>query len=154
MHLITKRNTRRTGSVRKGRCIRIDLNDLEVIEDRQQLVRVRALMSNNDLLTAALQVHAVEARHAAHIRMIRGTRNSSTNAGTIKPWITGNASNILTGNFNADNALRANYQGEDTVTQSGFNLSAITNADAASEAFDEPLDRSTVLALIRPFIVV
>ena len=61
MRLITKRSTRRTGSVRKGRCIRIDLDDLEVIEDRQQLVRVRALMSNNDLVLFAI-VRDVEAR--------------------------------------------------------------------------------------------
>ena len=61
MRLITKRSTRRTGSVRKGRCIRIDLDDLEVIEDRQQLVRVHALMSNNDLVLFAI-VRDVEAR--------------------------------------------------------------------------------------------
>jgi hypothetical protein len=33
--------------------------------------QARRLINNNDVLTAALQIHSVEARHAAHIRQMR-----------------------------------------------------------------------------------
>ena len=51
------------------------------------------LMTSNDFLTAALQIHSVEARHAAHIRQMRRGRQTANPSnplyvGVIKPWIT------------------------------------------------------------------
>lgn len=106
------------------------------------------LMENNDILTAALQIHSVEARHASHIRSMRRNLLSNT---TIKPWITGKD----TGGIGA--AVQASYNGEDLTTQAGVNIVNIGNSGvtvaAASEAFDEPLSKADVLAIVDPFIV-
>lgn len=110
--------------------------------------RAAELMANNDVLTAALQIHSVEARHAAHIRYMRRNLLSNT---TIKPWITGKD----TGGIGA--AVQASYNGEDLTTQATINIVNINGtgitANAASESFDEPLTEAAVLAIVDPFIV-
>lgn len=101
------------------------------------------LISNNDVLTAALQIHSVEARHASHIRKIRSSMAS------VKPWITGND----TGGIGA--AVAASYAGEDNTTQLTVNILALhggISANVATEAFDEPLTMQQVLAIVKPFI--
>jgi hypothetical protein len=108
------------------------------------------LISNNDYLTAALQIHSVEARHAAHIREMRKTANLLIPAGVdVKPWITLDQSGIAT------SVVQPSYDGEQNVTQAGV---AITNigghnisASAASEAFDEPLTKDQIVAIVTPF---
>ncbi len=108
------------------------------------------LISNNDYLTAALRIHSVEARHAAHLREMRKAAGFLIPAGVdVKPWITLNQSGIGTP------AVQASYNGEENVTQAGV---AITNiggknisAAAASEAFDEPLTKEQVVAIVTPF---
>ncbi len=101
------------------------------------------LMSNNDVLTAALNIHSVEARHAAHIRQMRKARGAD-----VKPWITGKETGIGA-------AAQPNYNGEEVTTQAGVNIVNINgftiSADAASEAFDEPLTKDQVTALVTPF---
>jgi hypothetical protein len=105
-------------------------------------------------LTAALQIHSVEARHASQIRRLRG----------IKGWITGAQSQIAAPNASfpsgptAQQAVDAIYVREDNVTQGGVNLttSIATNyggTDAATEAFDEPLTYDEVVAIVKDFIV-
>jgi hypothetical protein len=111
-----------------------------------------ALMANNDVLTAALNIHSVEARHASHIRQMRKANNSLVPAGVnVKPWITGNQSGIDSA------AVQASYNGEDLTTQAGVQIVNINSqsisANAASEAFDEPLTSAQVLAIVDPFIV-
>lgn len=103
-----------------------------------------ALMSNNDVLTAALNIHSVEARHASHIRKMRKERGAS-----VKPWITGKD----TGGLPA--AAQAIYNGEENTKQGGveimnINGMAIDMSDA-TEAFDEPLTMQQVIDIVTPF---
>lgn len=110
-----------------------------------------ALMSENAVLQAALQIHSVEARHAAHIRQMRRANGGSLVVGTPKPWITGNMSNI------ASPAVQPSYDGEENTMQATVQITGIggqaISADAASEAFDEPLTMAQILAIVDPFIV-
>ena len=106
-----------------------------------------ALQSNPTVLTAALRIHSVEARHASHVRLIRQKLGAS-----VKPWITGNQSGIgapYTG------AVQASYNGEENVVQGGVTITGIggqaISANAASEAFDEPLTKTAVLQIVMPF---
>ena len=100
------------------------------------------LMSNKTVLTAALQIHSVEARHASHVRYIRQQKGAS-----VKPWITGNA---------GGGAPAAVYAGEENTTQAGIVITGINgmniSSNAATEAFDEPLTKDQVLAIVQPFL--
>lgn len=96
--------------------------------------RAVELMGHNDVLTAALQIHSVEARHASMIRRLLGE----------KGWITGNSG-----------APAAVYDGEDNVTHGGTNVSSLGYSTATiTQAFDEPLTPNKVLAIAGQFIVV
>ncbi len=97
-----------------------------------------ALMSNNDVLTAALQIHSVEARHAAEVRKLRTSKGQDT----TKPWISGNSRGTL------PSQAQAIYNGEDNTTQGGVGLTA----PLASEAFDEPMAMADVLNIANLFI--
>lgn len=112
------------------------------------------LIPNNDVLTAALNIHSVEARHAAHIRSMRRARQAANPSnplyvGVIKPWVTLNQSNIGT------SAVQASYNGEEVTTQAGVNILTVGGTtfspEAASEAFDEILTDTQVLAIVAPF---
>lgn len=98
------------------------------------------LMGNNDVLTTALQIHSVEARHASEVRRIRGQKGwitlSSYDAGI--PTLAGNPI----------------YGGEQNLMQGDVDVTTITSIDAngVSEAFDEPLAKSDVLAVANLFI--
>ncbi len=103
-------------------------------------------MSNDGILRAALQIHSVEARHAAHVREMRN-RNFGA---PVQPWITLNQSGI------GSPAVQASYNGEELTTQAGVNIVGINGfaitAEDASEAFDEPLSKAQVIAIITPFL--
>jgi hypothetical protein len=107
--------------------------------------RAAELVKGGDLLTAALNIHSVEARHASHIRQMR-----RASAVDVKPWITLNQSGIGAG------LVEANYQGEENTKQANIEIVNIngmgTSANAASEAFDEPLTKDQVLVIINRFI--
>jgi rubrerythrin len=107
------------------------------------------LMSSDAILTAALQIHSVEARHAAHIRNVR---SEMTNDRALKPWIT----LAKTGRIGA--AVHPSYAGEQNTVQAGIQIvgingQSIIDEEAASEAFDEPLTMKQVLAIVDGFIV-
>jgi len=108
------------------------------------------LISNNDILTAALNIHSVEARHASHIRQMRKANGGLVPAGVdVKPWITLNQSGI------GSSAVQASYDGEEVITQAGVNIVNIggftISPSAASESFDEPLTKEQVVAIVTPF---
>lgn len=96
------------------------------------------LMANGQILQTALQIHSVEARHAAMIRRIRGE----------KEWITGNSRGTL------PPQAQPIYDGEENTVQGGIDFAGAggTPPEAASQTFDEPLTRSQVLAVVSLFI--
>ena len=105
------------------------------------------LLGSGDVLTAALNIHSVEARHASHIRQMRKANGFVPD---LKPWITGKDTGGIPG-------VQASYDGEDLTTQATVNIINIggftISANAASEAFDEPLTKAQILAIVDPFIV-
>jgi hypothetical protein len=101
------------------------------------------LMSNKTVLEAALQIHSVEARHAAQIRRLRGE----------KAFIQGRQNTLPP-------QAQAVYGGstpEDNTIQKGINVANLPGntggVNAATRAYDEPLTREEVLAIVDPFIV-
>lgn len=122
---------------------------LEDTGERAYKGRAAELKGTGDVLTAALQIHSVEARHAAHIRYMR--RVTGSGIGNLKPWKTGNLSGINS------TAVQPSYNGEDNTSQAGVDIVNINgfpiSMDAASEAFDEPLTPEEVLAIVDGFIV-
>lgn len=98
-----------------------------------------ALADNDTLLTYALQIHSVEARHASQVRRMRGS----------KGWITFD-------NHNLGAAFDPIYAGEANTVQLGIDLSGEFpnfGGDAAvTEAFDEPLTMAEVNGIASLFI--
>lgn len=98
------------------------------------------LINDKAILTAALTIHSVEARHASEVRRLRGK----------KGWITGNSRDDLPA------FTQGIYDGEDNVTQAGLDISALGTGNGGTagltEAFDEPLTKAQVLAIVTPFL--
>lgn len=121
------------------------------------------LLGNQTVLTAALGIHAVEARHASAIRYLRSTKGVA-----IKPWIVSKASAGTDTSGAASNdsgiaGVNANYGGstpENTTVQGGVDITKLpsvgnssgTSVAAATGAFDEPLTMSEVLTLVNPIL--
>ena len=95
------------------------------------------LVSNGDVLQAAVQIHSVEARHASEVRRLRGS----------KGWIT-QAINTTAP------AADAVYAGENNTTHLGVDAKTVVTVDvnALTEAYDEPLTMNEVLAIAALFI--
>jgi Ferritin-like domain len=104
------------------------------------------LMSNDTLLTAALNIHSVEARHAAYWRTVRGEKAWITQAQTTIPG-------IGSGVYGKVGNPAASFPSEANTSQGGVaaGFSSITDAAIISEAFDEPLNAAAVLDITRPF---
>ena len=85
------------------------------------------LIANDAVLTTALQIHSVEARHASAVRRLRGQ----------KGWITGNQVDVP--------QLQPVYAGEEAAN-------GTATSPGAAEAFDEPLTADQVLAIAGLFI--
>ena len=120
--------------------------------------QARRLINNNDVLTAALQIHSVEAWHASHIRQMRRNLGQLIPTGILlQPWITLSQTGIETGNSGANAAIQLAYAGEEATMQASVNIVNVGGqtiaAAEASEAFDEPLTKEQVTAIVNPFIV-
>ncbi|MBN7812144.1 ferritin-like domain-containing protein [Algoriphagus sp. H41] len=96
------------------------------------------------VLTAALSIHSVEARHASMVRRLRTKKGQDT----VKGWIT----NASIGTLPA--ATTAIYAGEQNLTHAGVDVSNLTgiDANAVSEGWDEPLDKDAVLGIAGLFL--
>lgn len=103
-------------------------------------------------LTAALNIHSVEARHAAYIRRLRATRAGAP--ANFRSWVTGDATTAsgITVTAAATTATNPIYAGEANVIQAGVNLTGIAGQKAATEAFDEPLNTADSLAILTNFV--
>ncbi|GAB3536725.1 hypothetical protein GCM10027443_27790 [Pontibacter brevis] len=104
------------------------------------------LIDNGDLLKVALQIHAVEARHASQVRRIRGR----------KGWITEEDYDGIDG-FGGTfmMASSAVYAGEKNTMHAGVEVTDVTTVPvmAVREAWDEPLTMQMVVDIVTPFIV-
>ncbi|MDR6299613.1 ferritin-like domain-containing protein [Mesonia maritima] len=101
-----------------------------------------ALMGNDQLLTAALQIHSVEARHASEIRRLRG----------LQGWITRDNRGP-----NMPPQTQAVYNGEENLTQGGVDVSTLGDGDpfsidASTQAYDEILTGSEAETIASLFI--
>jgi len=126
------------------------LNAFEDTGVRAYKGQAQFLLGNATVLTAALNIHSVEARHAAFLRRLRAIRNTSL---TIKPWITGDgatASGVASPTA-AATAAAAVYAGEAITTQANVNIAGFVSTSAAQEAFDEPLTTDQVLNILANF---
>ncbi|MBK5187521.1 MAG: ferritin-like domain-containing protein [Gemmatimonadaceae bacterium] len=100
------------------------------------------LINDKAVLTAALTIHSVEARHASEVRRLRG----------LKGWITGASRDDLPA------FTQGIYDGEDNTMQGGVDVSTLSltgsngGRAAATQAFDEPLSKDQVTAIVTPFI--
>ncbi len=131
--------------------------------------------TNKDLLEAALNIHSVEARHSSHVRTIRRgiTNVADPNApmnGRPKSWVSGQDNGgpsptttpastrpvYAEGNpASAPDPLAIVFPAEDNVSHLGISITTTTpgvTPAAASEAFDEPLDATSVKSIARNFV--
>jgi hypothetical protein len=92
------------------------------------------LIDNDPILTTALQIHSVEARHAARVRELRGE----------KGWVTGNTS---------PGVPAAVYAGDEAVKH--LEISSLfpgIPVEHSTQAWDEPLTKEDVLKIVTPFL--
>jgi hypothetical protein len=127
------------------------------------------LMSDPPTLEAALRIHSVEARHASRIRRIRraadtanttvrysgtirGGGAAAAGAGTQSAAVTAVFEKIYGQGTNSTSA-----PSEANTSQAGVTITSLSGAqfgtEAATEAFDEPLDRPDVVAIVQPFFI-
>ena len=124
------------------------------------------LMSNDEVLEAALRIHSVEARHAAKIRRMRRATGAPAVvrfSGTVSG---GGAAAAGAGNINPAptqavvDAFGLIYANEQNTTHVTINVATSTGLPggvdvtaAATEAFDEPLTKDQVRTIVQPFFI-
>lgn len=100
------------------------------------------------IFTQVQQIASTEGRHAAHVRLIR--RNMGA-AEVPAPWITNDIAPITD--------FLPNYEGEQNTRQLDVEITKLQGATdtiptlSATAAFDEPMDKATVMSLLKPFIL-
>jgi hypothetical protein len=134
-----------------------------------------SLMADKVILTAALNIHSVEARHSSHIRTMRRGLNGAGLAvvglegggsGDMMPksWVSLNENDgpapAVTAPVYGAGTDATKYPAENNVMQATVNVQTGTTAPtgltisaaAASEAFDEPLDAAKVKSIAINFV--
>lgn len=118
------------------------------IEDtgvRMYMTSVQNFITNKAFRNDGINMAAVNARHAAHVRYLR--RNLGVE---MMPWIVGTEPNSIVGE------IKKAYQNEDNVTQLKVNTVGINgfaiSFDAATGAFDEPMAEADAKIFMTPFI--
>ena len=109
-----------------------------------------ANITNKDYLTAALNIHSVEARHAAAVRKVRG----------LNGWISSIEESPepiqpVYGPGQTRNGVTDPSPAETNMMQGGVTISPTGqyNAQQIQEAFDEPLGTATVKNIADPFVI-
>ena len=100
-----------------------------------------AAIVNKAYLTVALQIHSVEARHAAAIRSLEASPAAQGWIPLAQPGAPGPIAPV--------------YAGEDNTTQGDVDLASALSGyttEQITEAFDETLTMDQVLAIAGPFI--
>jgi rubrerythrin len=109
------------------------------------------VLKRNSVLTTALRIHSVEARHAAHIRQMVAANVAG--ASGLKPWIAYTANGNDTGVPQVDSSyVRENTTTQATINIIGINGNAGVTQTAAAESFDEALTKAEVVAIANQFI--
>lgn len=132
------------------------LEDTSVRYFKGQLARISAYPV---LLTNFANIHSVEARHSAYIRLTRSQTQVS-----IKPWIVQNGASAVgiytgtTAQVNTANLYNI-YINEDNTAQAQIEITGINghneiDTDAATGAFDEVLNHDQVRVIISAFIII
>lgn len=107
-------------------------------------------LKGNAVLTTALQIHSVEARHASHIRQMLAA-NGATG---LKPWISLGAGGGA--NDTGIGAVDPVYARENNTVQAGVEISGINGTavtkTAAAESFDEFLSKAEVVTIANLFL--
>ena len=130
------------------------------------------LMSSPAILEGALRIHSVEARHASRIRRMRrisaGAGTTVRFSGTVRgggasaagATDLGTNTAAVTAAFDkiyGAGATASSAPSEANTMQGGIDVSTLSGAsfglEAAQEAFDEPLDRGDVVAIVQPFFI-
>ncbi|QIX60970.1 ferritin-like domain-containing protein [Hymenobacter sp. BT18] len=107
------------------------------------------------ILQTALQIHSVEARHAAHIRYMRRGAAAGGQS-NIMPWVVGKEANGAPDAVYGAGNPAATFPAEDNITQATLTLTtglgATYTAADVSAAFDEGLDNTTVTTIARSVV--
>lgn len=129
------------------------LSVAQVLEDtgvRAYKGQLENLITDKEILTVAMAIQATEARHAAHLRLMRRAQGGV--ATNLKPWIVGaNDTGVGT-------AVSPLYAGEDNKIQAGIDITTLEgiggkiSSNAATAAFDEPLTSEQILEIMQPFM--
>ena len=116
--------------------------------------QIPSLFGNAGVLGQAFQIQSTEARHAAHVRLLRRQPPISAPENPA-PWIDNNIPPTI--------PLQNYYVGEENTQQiGGIDISTLPDAYSstgkvpqlsASAAFDEGMDSTTILSLLNPFLL-
>ena len=120
--------------------------------------QLAAFLGNATLFIQGMELQSTEARHAAHVRLIRRLLGTALAPDYPAPWINNNIPPAGT----PPDQFQAYYLNEDNVLQNGIKITGLPDAYSstatvpqlsATAAFDEAYDKTTVTNLIKAFML-